>query len=187
MNVKMLTHVHLLVHTWWCWHNLRRRWSLKGREEFGILSPSRRACEAGFGAFEKMKCIFSIAPMESLEKSSECFSLKNTHQTLWPQAPDAKPVTGVLSVSGIVRVEHQTLSAGRGLDVLASGVAWLQQWDWLRAPDARSESSATSPVILRVWQPLYVRDRCAPDASSTYLTVSGGSNWSVRDQRARFD
>jgi len=41
-----------------------------------------KAISAGFDAFEKMKCIFSIAPMESLEKSSECFSLKNTHWTL---------------------------------------------------------------------------------------------------------
>jgi len=30
----------------------------------------------GISAFEKMKCIFSIAPVESLEKSQECFSLK---------------------------------------------------------------------------------------------------------------
>jgi len=37
---------------------------LKGREGFGFLSPS-------LSAFEKMKCIFSIAPMESLEKSPE--------------------------------------------------------------------------------------------------------------------
>jgi len=26
----------MLVHTWWCWHTLRRRWSLKGREGFGF-------------------------------------------------------------------------------------------------------------------------------------------------------
>ena len=70
MFVKMLTHVHMLVYTLWCWHTLRRRWSLKGRERMG------------FGAFEKMKCIFSIAPVGSLEKSRECFSLRNTHWTL---------------------------------------------------------------------------------------------------------
>jgi len=29
-----------------------------------------------FNALEKMKCIFSIAPVESLEKSRECFSLE---------------------------------------------------------------------------------------------------------------
>jgi hypothetical protein len=31
--------------------HLQRRWSLSGREGFGFLSPSRRACEAGFDAF----------------------------------------------------------------------------------------------------------------------------------------
>ena len=35
---------------------------------------------AGFGAFEKIKCIFSIAPVGSLEKSQECFS---TGRSVW--------------------------------------------------------------------------------------------------------
>jgi len=82
MIVKMLTHLHMLVHTWWCWHTLRRRWSLKGREGFGFLSLSRQACEARFGAFEKIKCIFSIASVKSLKKLPECFSLKNTNRML---------------------------------------------------------------------------------------------------------
>jgi len=87
----MLTHLHMLVHTWWCWHTLRRRWSLKGREGFVFFSPSRRACEAGFSAFEKMKPIFSITLVESLEKSQMCFSLEK-------HSPDAGPVSGVLLV-----------------------------------------------------------------------------------------
>jgi len=37
--------------------HFERRWSLKGREGFGFLSPSHQACEARFSAFEKMKCI----------------------------------------------------------------------------------------------------------------------------------
>ena len=41
------------------------------------------------GAFEKMKCIFSIAPVGILEKSWECFSVGNTHRTLCTEAPDA--------------------------------------------------------------------------------------------------
>ena len=57
MFVKMLTHVHMLVYTLWCWHTLRRRWSLKGRERMGSALS------------EKMKCIFSIAPVGHLEKS----------------------------------------------------------------------------------------------------------------------
>jgi len=36
MIVKILTYMHTLVYIWWCWHTLRRRWSLKGREGFGI-------------------------------------------------------------------------------------------------------------------------------------------------------
>jgi len=92
MFVKMLTHLHMVVHTWWCWHTLRRRWSLKGKERFGFLSPSHRAYEAGFDDFEKMKCIFSIAPVESLEKSWECFSLQD--------AGIGSIGRGVLSVSG---------------------------------------------------------------------------------------
>jgi hypothetical protein len=43
--------------------HLQRRWSLSGREGFGVpLSPSRRACEAGFDAFVEMKRLFSIEP-----------------------------------------------------------------------------------------------------------------------------
>jgi len=56
---------------------LRRRWSFKGRERMGSA------------LFEKMKCIFSIAPVGVLEKSRECFSVGNTHQTLCAEAPDA--------------------------------------------------------------------------------------------------
>ena len=39
MIVKMLTHIHMVVYTWWCWHIYK-----------------------GFGAFGKMECLFSIAP-----------------------------------------------------------------------------------------------------------------------------
>ena len=63
MFVKMLTHVHMLVYTLWCWHTLRRRWSLKGRERMGSSLDS--------ALFEKMKCIFSIAPVGNLEKAPD--------------------------------------------------------------------------------------------------------------------
>jgi hypothetical protein len=35
---------------------------LSDRERFGFLSPSRRACEAGFNAFMEMKRLFSTVP-----------------------------------------------------------------------------------------------------------------------------
>jgi len=83
MIVKMLTHVRMLVYTLWCWHTLRRRWSLKGRERMG---SSRRDS----ALFEKMKCISSIAPVGKLDKSWECFSQRNTHRMLASGAPDAE-------------------------------------------------------------------------------------------------
>ena len=45
MFVKMLTHLHMVVYTWWCWHIYK-----------------------GGGAFEKIKRTFSIAPVGKLEK-----------------------------------------------------------------------------------------------------------------------
>ena len=38
---------------------------MRGRKGFGILSPSRRACEARFGAFVKIECLFFIMSEES--------------------------------------------------------------------------------------------------------------------------
>jgi hypothetical protein len=67
--------------------HLRRRWNLSGREGFGVLSPSRRACERGIqardsGVFEEMKCLFSITPeVRKGGKSPECLSLKNSNRT----------------------------------------------------------------------------------------------------------
>ena len=71
MFVKMLTHLHMVVYTWWCWH------IYKGG---GVPRVER-----GVGAFEKIKCIFSIAPIGNLEKSREW------HRTLSAEAPDAGP------------------------------------------------------------------------------------------------
>ena len=68
MFVKMLTHVHMVVYTWWCWHIYKGGGTL--------------------GAFEKIKCIFSIAPVGILEKSWKFFWLRNTHRTLVLAAPD---------------------------------------------------------------------------------------------------
>ena len=95
MIVKMLTHVHLLVHTLWCWHTLRRRWSLKGRERMGSSLPPAELARRDSALFEKMKCIFSIAPVGNLEKSRECSSQRNTHRTLAVEAPDAEAVRPV--------------------------------------------------------------------------------------------
>jgi hypothetical protein len=64
------THAHDDVHLVMLAH-LRRRWSLSGKEGFGFLSPSRRACEAGFSAFREMKRLFSTAPGAKKQRRSE--------------------------------------------------------------------------------------------------------------------
>jgi hypothetical protein len=54
----MLTHVHMVIYTWWCWHICQggRVWGLE--RGLGFLSPSCRACLVGFGVFVEMKCLF---------------------------------------------------------------------------------------------------------------------------------
>ena len=56
-----------------------------------FVAHQRLVSVFGFSGFEKMKCIFSIAPVGHLEKSWECFSLRNTYQTLALEAPNAEP------------------------------------------------------------------------------------------------
>jgi hypothetical protein len=51
--------------------HLRWRWSLSGREGFGFLFPSRQACEAGFGAFVKVKRQFSTVPEAKKRRRTE--------------------------------------------------------------------------------------------------------------------
>ena len=82
---------------------------MKGREGFRFLSPSRRACSAGYNAFKKMKCIFSITSVENLEKS-----LKNTHRTL-----AQRPVYSLffMRVESVCRTV-QRVSIGRGLNTV---------------------------------------------------------------------
>ena len=40
-----------------------------------VLAHFEKEVEFDSALFEKMKCIFSIAPVGNLEKSRECFSL----------------------------------------------------------------------------------------------------------------
>jgi len=73
--------------------HLQRMWSLRGREGFGILSPSRRACSAGFGVFVEMKYLFSIA----LEASfGEVMGVYLTCQTLRLGASNGGPASHIV-------------------------------------------------------------------------------------------
>jgi hypothetical protein len=48
---------------------------LNGREGFGFLSPSRRACEAGFGAFVEVKRLFSTTSEAKKRRRKEITSV----------------------------------------------------------------------------------------------------------------
>jgi len=78
---------------------------LKGRERMGSSLPPAELARRDSVLFEKMKCIFSIVPVGSLEKSWECSSLRNTHRTLAVEAPDAEAVRPVCCGA---RVKHRT-------------------------------------------------------------------------------
>jgi hypothetical protein len=46
MIVKMLTHMHMVVYTWWCWHICK---GFERKRKVETPSPSCQAYEAGFG------------------------------------------------------------------------------------------------------------------------------------------
>jgi len=48
-----------------------------------------------------------------LDKSRECFSLRNTHRTLASGAPDAESERLVQTLPGPARVRHRTTGTGR--------------------------------------------------------------------------
>ena len=111
----MLTHMHMVVYTWWCWH------FCKGG---GVPRVERGV------AFEKIKCIFSIAPVGNLEKLRECFLA----------APDAcwSRASGVVSLAQVCRA-HRTLGG------YCSSVRWC-----VTSASAREEFLTGEHRTLRV-------------------------------------
>jgi len=92
---------------------------LKGRERMGSSQARRDST-----LFEKMKCISSIAPVGKLEKSRECFSLRNTHRTLASGAPDAESERPVQLVPSSARVRHRTPGIGRRSVLCSESGVW---------------------------------------------------------------
>ena len=85
----------------------------------GSSLPPAELARQDSALFEKMKCIFSIAPVGNLDKSRECSSLRNTHRTLPFEAPDAEAERPVCCGA---RVKHRTVNTGRwGAPVHESG------------------------------------------------------------------
>ena len=88
MKMKMLAHLHMLVHT----HGgVGTLWEGDGgwRVERGLGSslPAAELARRDSALFEKMRCIFSIAPMESLEK----LRVKKHSPDAASEAPDVAP------------------------------------------------------------------------------------------------
>ena len=83
------------------------------------------AHSAGFDTFEKIKCIFFIAPIGNLEKSRECFlTEKHSPDTLrggtgrWPLASGV--LSGVAEYTG--RTEESPMLSVRCADVLQTSL-----------------------------------------------------------------
>jgi len=66
--------------------------------------------------FEKMKCIFSIAPVGNLVKSWECFSLRKHSPDAGSEAPDAVSERPVCRLPDSARVRHRTPGTGRKME-----------------------------------------------------------------------
>jgi hypothetical protein len=62
MIMKMLTHVHKVVITYWCWYIYEgdEVWAVERVWVSLSLPPSLRARDSG--VFEKLKCLFSTMP-----------------------------------------------------------------------------------------------------------------------------
>jgi len=85
----------------------------EGLREDGFLSPSRRACKAGFGAFRENEVhIFYCAG----GNFGEVAGVFLAHRTLAFGAPNAESERPVQTVPGPARVRHRTIGTGRGLE-----------------------------------------------------------------------
>ena len=86
---------------------------MNGREGLGSSLPPIELMRWDSMLFEKVKCIFSIAPVGNLEKSQECFSLRNTHRTLARRHRTQCLHVRCAVCFMAVKVRHQTLSTRR--------------------------------------------------------------------------
>jgi len=124
----MLTHLHVVVYTWWCWHIYKGGGVPRVERGVGSSLPLAELARRDSALLRKLSAYFLLRRWEFLEKSRECFSLKNTHRTLASGAPDAESERPVQAVPGPARVRHRTLApnAGTGrwaVTVRASGGA----------------------------------------------------------------
>jgi len=82
MFVKMLTHLHMVVYTWWCWHFYKGGGVPRVERGVGSSLPPAKLARRDSVLLRKLTVKFSIAPVGNLEKSRE-------HRTHGTEAPDA--------------------------------------------------------------------------------------------------
>ena len=82
---------------------------MKGRERMG---SSRRDS----ALFEKMKCIFSIAPVGNFGEVTGVFLAEEHSPDAGSEAPDAVSERPVCRLPGSATVRHRTPGAGRKLE-----------------------------------------------------------------------
>jgi len=142
---------------------------LRGREGFGILSPSCGACEVGFGAFIKIECIFSIASEPELKRRrSQTVFLAEEHSSD-VEVDSVEHRTCVRRVLTVMRTSVQCVSAFDGFAPDA-GQALFKHLVSSDVSRVASEVSGSVHQTLRrfLWHTIRVSD-----ASDAFSRVSG--------------
>ena len=112
-----------------------------------------------------------------MEKSRECFSLRNTHRTLASGAPDAGVERPVQSLPGPARVRHRTIGTGRWsvrpvvrvrCEVRFVDLSGCESGVHRTRPVLTCSASGALEVTVRLWHEKFKRrhvaDVGAPDA-----------------------
>jgi hypothetical protein len=150
----MLTHVHKVGNTCWCWHIC---------EDDGVWGVERGLGSlAGFRRFEEMKRLFSIAPKAGRSGEVARVFLDEKHST------DA-------GLEGDRRCP-QRLSAYprcRSVQEEATDVAWLSDWCWTSASVGSSISSFTELGATYVGRHLLATQRTRLSGWRRLWTLSG--------------
>jgi hypothetical protein len=155
---------------------LRRWWCLSGRDEFGALSLSCRACERGIRYFfVEVKCLFSTTPVTKIfSKSSWIETETNRGQwgdrsldRTWSRHNRTRPVS-----------DRSSLACGLGFTTGSSG----HSWDRRVRSGARGTTNAkgSSDAVAR---PITI-DRMLPIVSGSLLELTGRWHCGVRSVQA---
>ena len=171
MFVKMLTHLHMVVYTCWCWHTLQRRWCSYGWERCGFLSALLR----------KLCAYFLLRRWEIWRSRGSVSRWENTHRTLASGAPDAASDRPVQTVPGPARVRHRTTGTGRRpvRPVVSVRCAGVLRPSLRMGPVSTGRYRCLASGDPQVCGTLCAWVRCAPDASGVDLQ---SVRWSAGDR-----